>query len=122
MKKYNKLIGNYGEDICTEKLISLGYDILHRNFKCRFGEIDIVAKKQDIISFIEIKSRFSNSYGAPLEAVTYLKTHRIINAAKYYILINGYMNLNVRFDIMEVNFNYKDKKYMLNIIEDAFRL
>lgn len=122
MKRYNKLIGNYGEDICTENLMSLGYDILHRNFKCKLGEIDIVAKRQDIISFIEIKSRFSNSYGSPLESVTYLKTRRIINAAKYYILTYGYMNLNVRFDIMEVNFNYKDKKYVINVIEDAFRL
>ena len=52
MKKYNKLIGKYGEDIAVKFLLNSGYTILHRNFKCKLGEIDIIATIDNIIVFI----------------------------------------------------------------------
>lgn len=122
MKTYNKLIGTYGEDICSKELKNCGYKILEKNFRCRTGEIDIIAMKDNILSFIEIKSRFSTSYGNPCEAVTYFKMNKIIQTANYYIFKKNYFNINIRFDIMEVSLNYNDNTYKINFIKDAFRL
>ena len=53
--------GSFYEDVCVEYLIKNGFDILHRNYRCKLGEIDIIAKKDDIIRFIEVKFRGSDS-------------------------------------------------------------
>ena len=64
-----KTIGNLGEELATEILKANGYYIIRRNFSCPYGEIDIVAIKNKVLSFIEVKTRSSNQYGAPSEAV-----------------------------------------------------
>lgn len=89
MKKYNKSIGFYVEDLSVAFLEKEGYSILEKNFNCSSGEIDIIAIRDEIISFIEVKSRFSNSFGNPKESVTCSKQRRIINAAKYYLHIKN---------------------------------
>lgn len=122
MKKYNKSIGFYGEDLSSKFLEDEGYLILDRNFRCSFGEIDIIAIKNDIISFIEVKSRFSNSFGNPKESVTCFKQSRIIKVAKYYLHIKKLYNYYIRFDVIEVNFHIDKTKYELNFLKDAFRL
>lgn len=65
--------GSFYEEVCVEYLIKNGFDILHRNYRCKLGEIDIIAKKDDIIRFIEVKFRGSGSYGSALEAVDFRK-------------------------------------------------
>ena len=70
--------GSFYEEVCVEYLIKNGFDILHRNYRCKLGEIDIIAKKDDIIRFIEVKFRGSGSYGSALEAVDFRKQRRII--------------------------------------------
>ena len=61
--------GSFYEEVCVEYLIKNGFDILHRNYRCKLGEIDIIAKKDDIIRFIEVKFRGSGSYGSALAGV-----------------------------------------------------
>ena len=100
MKKYNKSIGFYGEDLSVEFLKKEGYSILEKNFNCSSGEIDIIAIKDEIISFIEVKSRFSNSFGNPKESVTFSKQGIIINVAKYYLHIKNLYNYYIRFDVI----------------------
>ena len=121
MKSYNKDIGNYGEKLAISYLIDNNYDILCHSFKCKQGEVDIIAKTQDIICFIEVKSRYSRLYGAPIESVTYSKRNRIINTAKYYLYINKTKNCNVRFDVIELILNNTNNIYNINHIKDAFR-
>lgn len=122
MKFYNKSIGDYGENITENYLIKNGYKILKRNFKCKTGEIDLICLKDNVVSFIEVKSRFYFLYGTPCEAVTYSKIKRLINASNYFIYINKLHNHNVRFDVVEVFLNPENKHYQINHIEDAFRL
>ena len=122
MKKYNKSIGFYGEDLSANFLEKEGYSILEKNFNCSSGEIDIIAMKDEIISFIEVKSRFSNSFGNPKESVTCFKQGRIINVAKYYLHIKKLYNYYIRFDVIEVNFHIDSSKYELNFLKDAFRV
>lgn len=122
MKKYNKDIGFYGEDVSVDFLRNEGYKILEKNFNCSSGEIDIIALKNNILSFIEVKSRFTTSFGNPKESVTCYKQHRIINSAKYYLHHKKLYDYYIRFDVIEVIFNFDCSKYEIEFLKDAFRL
>ncbi|EGT3614781.1 YraN family protein [Clostridium perfringens] len=122
MKKYNKSIGFYGEDLSVEFLKKEGYSILEKNFNCSSGEIDIIALRNEILSFIEVKSRFTKTFGNPKESVTCYKQRRIIDVAKYYLHLKKLYNYYIRFDVIEINFNLDGSEYELNFLKDAFRL
>lgn len=122
MKNYNKYIGNYGEYLSENYLKENKYIILSKNFRCRNGEIDIICLKDDILCFIEVKSRFNNLFGTPLEAITCYKKNKIIKVANYFIYSNNFFDYYVRFDVIEVFFNTQNTSWTLNHIKDAFRL
>ena len=71
MKNMNKLIGNHGEDIAANYYLNNGYTTLDRNFLIKKGELDLIVKKDDVIVFVEVKSRSNNSFGTPCESVTF---------------------------------------------------
>jgi putative endonuclease len=121
VKCYNKEIGSYGEMLSINYLIKNGYFILDKNYRNRFGEIDIVCKKDDILVFIEVKSRYTNTYGSPIESVTYYKQKQIIKISKLYITLKKYTNIDIRYDVIEVVLNNKNQLFSINHISDAFR-
>lgn len=121
MKKDNKNIGNYGEDLVSNFLKNNKHKILHRNFRKSNGEIDIISLFNNIIIFTEVKTRFSKEYGLPFESVTKNKQKNIKKLASYYIYFYKLKNYYVRFDVAEVYLNNFDNSYKINIIEDAFR-
>lgn len=106
----NKEIGNFGEDVATNFLKEKGYKILEKNFSCKQGEIDIIAKDKKEIVFVEVKTRTNTNYGYPAEAVNVAKQKHIYNSAKYYIHINNLYNEFIRFDIIEIYFIKKNYK------------
>lgn len=108
-----RFLGDAGENKAVKHLKKQGYKILHRNFKCKFGEVDIIAEVGDTICFIEVKTRNSDKFGRPCEAVTLERQHRYKNCAKFYFA-NRQITYNIRFDIIEV---YKGE---INHIENAF--
>ncbi|MCI9070862.1 MAG: YraN family protein, partial [Clostridium sp.] len=120
MKNYNKAIGKYGENIARDFLINNGYKILDMNYRNRYGEIDIISIKNDIIIFCEVKSRYTSSFGNPIEAVTYYKQKQIIKLSEMYLLYEKYNNYNVRYDVIEVNFNKLNNNFKVNHIKDSF--
>lgn len=122
MRSYNKDIGFYGEKVSIDFLRNEGYKILEKNFNCSSGEIDIIVFKNNILSFIEVKSRFTNSFGNPKESVTCYKQRRIINSAKYYLHRKKLYDYYIRFDVIEVIFNFDCSKYEIEFLKDAFRL
>lgn len=77
--------GKLGEDYSCKYLEENGYSILKRNFHSRYGEIDIIAKKDDVIAFIEVKTRKANSLVLAEEAVNLSKQKKIILTAEYYL-------------------------------------
>ena len=101
-KKENKIKGNYGENLACKYIKDEGYEILSRNFNCSYGEIDIIASKDDEIVFIEVKTRCQNTYGEPIESVTSNKKNHIYNTAKYFLYKSNLLDANIRFDIIEV--------------------
>lgn len=95
----NKEIGNFGEDAACAYLLENGIDVIKRNFYCRGGEIDIIAKDGDTIAFIEVKTRKSAEFGTPGEFVDFRKQEKITATALYYL---GNNDSDMRFDVIEV--------------------
>lgn len=93
--------GAAGEILAARFLREKGYAILSSNYRCRQGEIDIIAQKGGIIAFVEVKTRSQNSYYSPREAVTSAKQRRLIQTASIYL--SRYPSaLQPRFDVVEV--------------------
>ncbi|MBR5129259.1 MAG: YraN family protein [Firmicutes bacterium] len=101
-----KRIGSIGEELAVEALRSKGYYIIRRNFSCPYGEVDIIAIKDKILSFVEVKTRTSSEYGAPGEAVDNKKQRHIRNAAKYFISYYKRPYEKVDFQVIEVTVNH----------------
>ena len=121
MHSYNKDSGSFGEALARDYLISKGYKILNMNFRNKFGEIDIICKKNNLLIFCEIKSRYSNSFGSPIESITCYKQKQIIKLSELYLISKKYYNFNVRYDIIEVIFNTITSSHIINHVQDAFR-
>ena len=108
--------GRLGEEIALKYIISKGGTIVEKNYRTKMGEIDLIAKMNGELVFIEVKSRSNINYGYPCEAVNYKKKRKITNVAKYYILDNSLEDIYVRFDVIEIYLT--DKK--INHIVNAF--
>jgi putative endonuclease len=108
MRKERKMPGNTrregvgGESAAVKFLENKGYKILDLNFVGRHGEIDIVAKDRDYIVFVEVKSRLNEKFGRPIEAITPYKMQCIIETAKFYATLKGCLELDMRFDVIEI--------------------
>ncbi|MCD6486023.1 MAG: YraN family protein [Syntrophobacterales bacterium] len=112
--------GKKGEDIATARLQKEGYKIVERNYRCRYGEIDIIAMNAGDIVFIEVKSRKSDKFGLPEEAVGIIKQRKISKVALNYLQEKKLADHNVRFDIVAVRFMSQGNR--VKIIKGAFNL
>ncbi|MCM8822063.1 MAG: YraN family protein [Candidatus Omnitrophica bacterium] len=94
--------GSEGEEIAVRFLKANGYRILDRNYRTKYGEIDIVAQKKKVIVFVEVKTRLSNEFGSPAEAVDERKLSRIASVANQYIQKERLDDFSFRFEIVSV--------------------
>jgi putative endonuclease len=85
---HNQQIGQWGEQIAAEYLAQRGYTVLEKNTRTPFGEIDIIARVDDVIVFVEVKARTSLSFGLPEEALTRRKLAHMKSCARYYAAKN----------------------------------
>ena len=108
--------GKLGEEIAFKYILSRGGNVIEKNYRTKMGEVDLIARLNGELVFVEVKSRSNINYGYPSESVNYKKKRKIINVAKYYILENSLENLSIRFDVIEIYFNEKK----INHIENAF--
>jgi putative endonuclease len=110
-------LGQKGEDIAVNYLISKGWEIKSRNFKWRKGEIDIICEAQNRLKIIEVKTRNSNYFGEPFLAVNRAKQRQIIGVTNQYIQANE-IDKEVEFDVISIILN--ESKMKLEHIENAF--
>ena len=122
MKKLNKEIGNYCENLVKDYLQKNKYSILDCNFRNFLGEIDIICIKDKLLIIIEVKGRYSYDYGLPKESITFSKQKSIIKVANSYIHYKKLFDINIRFDVIEVYLNPQTTLFKINHIKDAFRL
>ncbi len=112
--------GKKGEDIAAARLRKEGYRIIERNYRCIYGEIDIIAMHSGDIVFVEVKSRKSDEFGSPEEAVGITKQRKISKVALNYLQEKGLADHNARFDVVAIRSMPQGNR--VKIIIDAFDL
>ncbi|WP_245672882.1 YraN family protein [Aldersonia kunmingensis] len=97
----NKALGARGEDLAAEFLEECGLRIVCRNWRCRYGELDLIARDGPVVAFVEVKTRSGTGFGSPAEAVTFSKQARIRRLAGLWLTEqSGWVD--VRFDVVSV--------------------
>ncbi len=115
-----RALGALGEKEAARFLRRRGYRIVEKNFRCRFGEIDVIARKGDVLVFAEVKLRRDDSFAAAREFVTRAKQQRILAAAQLYLSQLG-EDLQPRFDVIEIYAPAGEKGPLrIELIENAF--
>lgn len=112
--------GRRNEQLAAEFLKKQGYRILQKNYRCKTGEIDIIAKDKATIVFVEVKARSSQAFGLPQEAVGRHKQKKICLAALSFLSSNGLFEKSARFDVVSIL--WEGNLPVFNLIKDAFEL
>jgi putative endonuclease len=95
-------LGAFGERVAAAHLEAKGYRIRARNFRCREGEIDIVAEDGDCLVFVEVRTRRGDAFGTPAESVTAAKERRLLTVAKTYLQEHAEVPPNQRIDVVAI--------------------
>ena len=98
-----KQLGDLGEDISEIFLAKMGYSIIKRNYRCRLGEIDLIAKDKNKIIFFEVKTRTNLNFGYPEESVNNLKVLKLKKLAIFFAVSENMDNLDMQFDVISIN-------------------
>lgn len=106
---HTKEIGKRGEDAAAAYLERSGLTILCRNWRCKSGEIDIIALDEDVLVLVEVKTRRGCRMGMPEEAVSWRKQRRITRLAETYLSSKGAGDLSVRFDVIAIQVVAEDR-------------
>ncbi len=94
--------GRWAEDAAAAYLTGQGLRLLERNFRCRFGEIDLVMADGAVLVFVEVRYRRSDAFGGGLESVGRSKQRKLLAAARYYLARHGGAGVRCRFDVVSV--------------------
>jgi putative endonuclease len=100
--RQNGALGAYGERVAARHLVDEGLVVLDRNWRCPFGEIDLVLRDGAELVFCEVKTRSGTAYGHPLEAVDDVKADRLVHLASRWMEARGVAAAQVRFDVVAV--------------------
>lgn len=117
---HNQKIGAIGEEIAVDLLKRNGLVILDRNFRCRYGEIDIVARDHRILVFVEVKTRKNLRYGRPEEAVDRRKRAKLRMLAALYLQKNLPLLKSYRFDVYSILLNEQNEAQSVEVLQNCF--
>lgn len=119
MTKARQELGSKGEDVACLYLEHKGMEIIERNWKCQYGEADIITQDADELVFIEVKARTSEDKGLPEEAITYKKRQRYERIALEYLFSRDLPSMRIRFDVIALVLNHEGKAFLRHH-RDAF--
>lgn len=114
-----KEIGDIGEKLARDFLKKRGYRIRETNYRCREGEIDIVAEKKGYLVLIEVRTRTSSDFGSPEESVTFTKKEKLITSALTYMSSHENLPENWRIDFVAIELDQNGKVTRIELIENA---
>ncbi len=112
-------LGKLGEDLASTFLIKHGYRILVRNFRLRYGELDIVCIKNAVLVFVEVKTRIGRAYGSPEEAVTPRKLEEVIQTSQFYAQSHPALPKLQRIDVIAIELDEHEQVVRLEHIENV---
>ena len=113
-----KELGKKGEDLALRYLKKNGYHVYERNYVCKMGEVDIIAKEKDTLAFIEVKTRTSTAFGPPQLAVNAAKQMQLSKVALYFLKEKGIEDVKARFDVVAIILGPGGPE--IELIRDAF--
>jgi putative endonuclease len=119
MKGARQGLGRTGERLAAEELVRCGYRILERNFRCRYGEIDLVAEDGSDLVFVEVKTRRGIAYGRPEDAVTGEKQRKIIVVANHYLDLHTCFERSWRIDVVAVQLSVSGRLEEIRVYQHA---
>ncbi len=114
-----KELGDIGEELARKFLKKKGYRIHETNFRCREGEIDIIAEQKDYLVFIEVRTKTSSRFGSPEESVTFAKKEKLIASALAYMSSHKDLPDNWRIDFVGIELDEKGKATRIELIQNA---
>lgn len=115
-------LGRWGEGIAAQALEAHGYRVVEKNWRCRTGEIDIVACDGESWVFAEVKLRSSDAFGTPEEAVTGAKQERLLTTGMMYLSEHELEDVDWRIDVVAIMLADSGKVHRLTIYQDAVRI
>jgi putative endonuclease len=116
-----KKLGEYGEGLAKDHLVSLNYLIHQTNWRCRSGELDIIAQDADILVFVEVRTRrMTGRYGTPQESVDLRKQRKVRETAQVYLHQQHKHDRKIRFDLISVELNLQGEFIQLDHLKYAF--
>ncbi len=118
MVSLRQILGQQGEASAARYLKSKGYRVIKKNYRCSYGEIDLIAPDGDTLVFIEVKTRTSTSFGEPAAAVNFRKQQQISKTAHYFLTELG-KDKDARFDVISI-LQEKGKEMRIDHITNAF--
>ena len=119
MTQQRRRLGQQGEQLAVERLASLGYEIVDRNYRCPAGELDVVARQAGSWVFVEVRTRRSRSFGTPEESLTSRKRAHLIAAAQHYLQAHAALDSDWRIDAVAIVFSTNGGLERFDIIENA---
>jgi putative endonuclease len=112
-------LGIEGEAMACVELERLGYSILERRYRSRFGEIDVIAKDDATVVFVEVKTKTDSRFGDPVEMVDAQKMRRLVSMAEEYVAGHALQNTPCRFDVVAIDASIAPP--IITVYKDAFR-
>lgn len=116
MAQHNEL-GKKGEQLAVDYLLKNGYKIIERNYRFDKAEVDVIARKKDVLAIVEVKTRSTSNFGSPEEFVTPKQMQRLVKAVDEYVVVND-LDVEVRFDIVAIV--KENKGFKIDHLENAF--
>lgn len=116
MAQHNEL-GKKGEQLAVDFLLKNGYEIIERNYRFDKAEVDVIARKKDVLAIIEVKTRSTIDFGSPEEFVKPKQMQRLVKAVDEYVVVND-LDVEVRFDIVAIV--KENKSFKIDHLENAF--
>ena len=119
MSDARRTLGQHGETLAAQRLQFLGYLLRERNWRCPVGELDIVAEKDGVLVFVEVRTRHGDRFGTPEESITPVKRAKLLEVAQTYLEEHAAEDRNWRIDVVAVEIGPRGEVVRLDIIENA---
>ncbi len=119
MTSGNRRLGDLGEETAAAHISQLGYDVLARNVRTPFGELDVIARQGGLTVFFEVKTRRSRTHGLPEEALTPRKRNHLMASAQYYLQQHALWDSPWRIDVVAIEFDSSGAMKRLEVFENA---
>ena len=112
-------LGQLGEELAVRYLRRQGYAILERNYRCSYGEVDVVARDGDRLAFVEVRARRGRAFGSPEESVTPQKQQRLATVAREYLRAHEYVDVDWGIDVVAVEFASPSSLKRIELFRDV---